>query len=116
MRNRNYKGRCVKQSLPKFSSVCKTYDDVQYAYAGLLAADDSIMDIKCNVFLNDDSEGEFTSDFVITKDDGTIMVRECVLLSNLLKPRMVRLLDFSQRYWLEHGVPDWKVVTNNAKE
>ena len=32
MRSKNYKGRCVKQNLPKFSSVCKTYDDVQLAY------------------------------------------------------------------------------------
>ena len=116
MRNANQKGRCVKQNLPKFSSVCKTYDDVQLAYALILSSAEDVQELKCNVPVEDRSEGEFTSDFVITKTDGTIAVRECVPRSNLLRPRMVKLLDMSQRYWLQKGVSDWKVVINDDEE
>ena len=101
MRNKNYKGRCVKRSLPKFVSICKTYDVVQQAYADRLSTEDDVLEIRCNVLLEDTSEGEFTSDFVVTKRDGNIAVRECVLRTNLLRPRTVKLLDFSQRYWLK---------------
>lgn len=116
MRNANQKGRCIKRSLPKFTSVCKTYDDVQNKYAVKLSSDVNVKEIHCNVLLEDTSEGKFTSDFVIQMQDGTVAVRECVFQSNLLRPRMIKLLDLSQRYWLQHGVTDWKVVTNDAGE
>ena len=32
MRKKNYKGRCEKRKLDKCQGVCKTYDDIQYAY------------------------------------------------------------------------------------
>ena len=116
MRNNNYKGRCVKRSLPKFTSICKTYDDVQKAYADVLVSDEGIVEIRCNVILDDKTEGEFTSDFVVTKEDGTIAVRECVLRSNLLRPRTMKLLDLSQRYWAARNVTDWMVITDAEKE
>lgn len=116
MRSKNYKGKCVKQSLPKFSSICRTYDDLQNAYAVKLSENDEVMEVQCNILLEETFEGEFTSDFVIRMQDGTVAVRECVFQSNLLRPRMIKLLDLSQRYWLQHGVTDWKVVTNNAEE
>ena len=37
MRKKNYKGRCEKQSLDKFTTVCKTYEPLQTAYANILA-------------------------------------------------------------------------------
>lgn len=116
MRSKNYKGRCVKRALPKFTAVCKTYDIVQQTYAEKLSKDEDVVEIQCNVPLEDTSIGEFTTDFVITRKDGTISVRECVLRSNLLRPRTVKLLDFSQRYWLKKGVTDWKVVINAEKK
>ena len=36
MRKKNYKGRCEKQTLEKFTTVCKTYEPIQSAYAILL--------------------------------------------------------------------------------
>lgn len=116
MRNKNYKGKCIKQSLPKFSSICRTYDDLQNSYAIKLSEDEEVKEVQCNVLLEEISEGEFTTDFVIRMQDGTVAVRECVLRSNLLRPRMVKLLDLSQRYWLQRGVNDWKVVINDAEE
>ena len=99
MRNANQKGKCVKRSLPKFVLVCKTYDAVQEAYATKLSEDVSITEIRANVLLEElFEEGEYTSDFVITYGDESIAVRECVLRKNLLRPRTVKLLDFSQRY------------------
>ena len=32
MRKKSYKGRCEKQSLDKFTTICKTYDPIQTAY------------------------------------------------------------------------------------
>lgn len=116
MRNAIQKGRCIRRSIPHCSTICKSYDKVQDAYAVILGNSQNITEIKCNVLLTDTSEGEFTTDFVITKGDGTVAVRECVIRSNLLRPRTIKLLDLSQRYWLQHGVTDWKVVTNDAKE
>ena len=39
--------------------------------------------------------GEYTSDFVCTKTDGDLMVRECVFRKFLMKPLTVKLLDAS---------------------
>ena len=36
MRKKNYKGRCEKQTLEKFTTICKTYDPIQSAYANIL--------------------------------------------------------------------------------
>ena len=54
--------------------------------------------------------GEYTSDFVCTKADGDLMVRECVYRKFLMKPLTVKLLDASRDYWLRHGVTDWGMV------
>ncbi len=116
MRSKNYKGRCVKRALPKFAVTCRTYDTVQTTYALNLSKNPEIESIQCNVLLEDYSEGEYTTDFVITKTDGSTAVRECVLRKNLLRPRTVKLLDFSHRYWLKKGITDWKVVINAEKK
>lgn len=112
MRNAIQKVRCIKRKIPHCSTVCKSYDELQDAYAVILGQISTVEDIKCNVLLTDTSEGKYTTDFLITWDDGSVAVRECVSKSNLLKPRTIRLLKLSQQYWLQHGVTDWKVVTN----
>jgi len=112
MRKKNYKGRCEKRVLSKCKEVCRTYDDIQSAYAELLQKSDSITEMRCNVLLNSLEAGEYTSDFVCVKTDGDMMVRECVNRKYLTKPMTVKLLDASRNYWLRHGVTDWGIVTN----
>ena len=107
MRKKNYKGRCEKRRLDKCVEVCRTYDSIQSAYADVLATDDSILEIRCNVPLDD---LEYTTDFVCVKTDGDLMVRECVYRKHLTKPMTIKLLDSSRDYWARHGVSDWGVV------
>ena len=110
MRKKNFKGRCEKRVLGKCTEVCRTYDAIQYAYADLLQASNEVVEIRCNVLLDGLEVGEYTSDFVCTKADGDLMVRECVFRKFLMKPLTVKLLDASRDYWLRHGVTDWGVV------
>ncbi len=110
MRKKNFKGRCEKRVIGKCSEVCRTYDAIQYAYADLLQKNDEIKEIRCNVLLDGLDVGEYTSDFVCTKKDGDLMVRECVFRKFLMKPLTVKLLDASREYWIRHGVTDWGLV------
>ncbi len=110
MRKKNFKGRCEKRMIRKCEGVCRTYDAIQYAYADLLQASDEIKEIRCNILLDGLDVGEYTSDFVCTKVDGDLMVRECVFRKFLMKPLTVKLLDASREYWIRHGVTDWGLV------
>ncbi len=110
MRKKGYKGRCEKKSLNKSSGICKTYDAIQSAYADMLDNDDNIKSIRCNVLLQGLDEGEYTTDFVCVREDGELMVRECVQRKYLTKPMTVKLLDVSRNYWLSRGVKDWGIV------
>ena len=86
MRKKNFKGRCEKRVIPKCNDVCRTYDPIQSAYADMLAADDAIQEIRCNVPLDGLEVGEYTTDFLCVKADGDLMVRECVFRKHLTKP------------------------------
>lgn len=110
MRKKNFKGRCEKRMIGKCSDVCRTYDAIQYAYADLLQESEEVKEIRCNVLLDGLDVGEYTSDFVCTKADGDLMVRECVFRKFLMKPLTVKLLDASREYWIRHGVTDWGLV------
>ena len=113
MRNQNSKVRTTKRKLQKCEGVCRTFCDLQYAYADILEKDDSVISFQCNVPLTDlEEDGSYTSDFVITNDKGEIAVRECVLRDLMAKPKNVRLLEASRRYWLHRGIMDWGIVTN----
>jgi hypothetical protein len=112
MRKRNYKGRCEKRKLSKCGEeVCRTYDPIQYAYAVLINSSDDVRSFRTNVPLEGVEGDAYMSDFVITKKDGDLMVRECVERKHLAKPMTCRLLDTSRGYWLRHGVEDWGIVT-----
>ena len=52
MRKKNFKGRCEKRMIGKYTEVCRTYDVIQYAYADLLQGSDEIKEIRCNVLLD----------------------------------------------------------------
>ena len=109
MRKKNYKGRCEKRILSKCKGVCRTYDEIQSAYADILQNSDEIKEFQCNVELD---SLDYTTDFLCTAIDDDLMVRECVLRKHLLKPMTVKLLDTSREYWLKHGVTDWGIVIN----
>lgn len=115
MRKKNYKGGCEKRTLSKCEDVCRTYDEIQYAYADICQSNDNILSFRCNVLLDGLAEGEYTSDFVCTKADKDLMVRECVNRNYLTKPLTVKLLDLSREYWMKHGVTDWGIVINEEK-
>ena len=94
----------------KCKEVCRTYSPIQYAYADLLESDEGIAEFRCNVMLDGLKIGEYTSDFVCTKANGELMVRECVYRKQISKPMTVKLLDASREYWQRRGVADWGLV------
>lgn len=108
MRKKNFKGRCEKITVTKSKSICKTYDDLQRSYLEKLEANSDIQEIRMNIVL--DSLPDYMSDFVCVKNDGGLMVRECVYRKFLIKPMTVKLLDDSRNYWRNHGVEDWGLV------
>lgn len=112
MRKKNYKGRCEKRTIGKCEEVCRTFGSIQYAYADVLQASEDIKGIRCNVPMDGLSVGDYTSDFVCTKTNGDLLVRECVERRFLTKPLTVKLLDASRLYWLRRGVTDWGLVVN----
>ena len=114
MRASNFKGgRVIKKSLIKSQSTVKCYDKIQVSYAGILENDGDIYEIRCNVLLDGLDEGDYTSDFVCTKNNGELMVRECVFRKKLSLPRTCKLLDASRAYWARRGVTDWAIVIEN---
>lgn len=110
MRKKNFKGRCEKITVTKSKSksICKTYDDLQRSYLEKLEANSDIQEIRMNIVL--DGLPDYMSDFVCVKNDGGLMVRECVYRKFLTKPMTVKLLDDSRNYWRNHGVEDWGLV------
>ena len=110
MRPLKIKDRCTKKKLKKSDEVIRTYDKIQTAYAEMLDKDENIKAIQCNVPLENLGEGEFTTDFLCTKSDGDLMVRECVFRKKLSLPRTCKLLDLSRDYWTKRGVTDWGIV------
>lgn len=115
MRKKNYKGRCIKKSVGKAKEVCRTYDTLQLAYLDMLQEDGDIAEIRCNIPLDGQEIGEYTTDFLCVKSDGDLLVRECVYRKLLLKPMTVKLLDSSRVYWLRRGVTDWGLVVDAEK-
>ena len=116
MRPLNIKDRCTKKKLKKSDEVIRTYDKIQTAYAEILDRNPSIQSIRCNVPLEKMDEGEFTTDFLCTKVDGELMVRECVFRKKLSLPRTCKLLDASRDYWMKRGVMDWGIVIEQEEE
>lgn len=115
MRKANFKGKCQKRSLTKCKDVCRTYDDIQSAYADVLEQREDIIEFSCNVLLEGLDIGAYTSDFVCKKANGELMVRECLWRKHITKLMTARLLDASKDYWFEHGVTDWGLVVNEEK-
>lgn len=118
MKKKGYRGtRCEKRQLDKCTDrVVKTFSVLESKFADMLQADPSIREFRCNVFLKDFPEGDYCSDFVATKTNGDLMVRECIYRKDITRPRNIRLLDASHEYWLRRGVYDWGIVVDRKKE
>ena len=110
MKKINYKGRCEKRKLSKCTDVCRIYSKIQSVFIDTLEADDGITSFECNVPLKGVAEDMYTTDIVAKKNNGSMMVRECVWRFNLNKPSYAKLLDMSRNYWLDHSVEDWGIV------
>lgn len=117
MRKKNFKGRCEKRSLEKFITICKTYDTIQSAYANILVKNKDIAEVRCNVVLDGDSS-EYMTDYVCTKTNGDLMVRECISRKLLSRPQMAEMMDMSRTYWLRHSyiAPSKKPQTSRKKK
>ena len=107
------KQRCEKRSLSKAVGVCRLFSSIQSRYANKLQADKDIKEIRCNYALDNFELGDYTSDFVCQKADGSYLVRECVDRRHLAKPLTIRLLEASRLYWLHKGISDWGIVVNS---
>ena len=110
MQKKNPKTRCEKRSLSKSDGVCRFYSKIQSVYADQLEQDEHIIEIHFNYMLDGLDIGEYSTDFLCKKDDGSYFVRECVERKYLTKPKTVKLLDASLGYWRKHGVEDWGIV------
>lgn len=104
MRNKVQKSRCVKLSLDKFDDVVKTYDSLQEATAKMLSEDKQLTEIRCNVDCGKIDGIAYTTDFLCKRKDGTYEVYECVYRKYLKKPKTMKLLDESQKFWNARGV------------
>ena len=115
MKKMKYKGRCEKRRVSKCKDVCKTYNVIQSAFADVLENDETVLDFECNVCLEGVYDNMYSSDFLVSRIDGSCFVRECVWRNNLNKPSYVKLLDISRNYWLAHGVEDWGIVIEKER-
>lgn len=111
LRRKDRKTRCEKRVISKCEDTCKTYDSVQFDAADFLCNQEGIKEIRCNVLLDGlGLDAEYTSDFVCVKQNGDILVRECVFKKYLTKPLTAKLLNESRKYWLNRGVNDWGII------
>ena len=108
MRNSNSRVRCEKLSLSKCTGVCRTYSDLQLAYAQQLQADENIAEFRCNVPLENFelTDGAYTTDFVCTTITGEVLVRECIKRNLIERPKTIKMLE----YWAQRSVMDWGLV------
>lgn len=118
MKPKGYKRtRCEKRTLSKCADgVARTYNVLESKYADKLEADPNVKEFRCQVLLEGLEIGEYCSDFVATKADGDLMVREGVFRKHLTKPMTGKLLDASRNFWMRRGVTDWGIVIDKKKE
>ena len=117
MQRKDYRGaRCEKKQFSKCEGVCKTYNAIQGKYAERLQERKDIKSFEVNVPLDGVECSDFTTDFVAVKQDGELLVRECVWRKNLQRPRTLKLLDASRDYWTKRGVEDWGIVIDAEKK
>ncbi len=109
MRNKNSHTKTIKTKLNKCKTIFYSYSDIQLSYGKELDERDDIIEIKPNVKL-EGCEGNYSSDFLCLKSDGSYMVREVLYVNKLMKPLTIKMLDISRNYWLRKGIDDWGLV------
>ena len=114
MRNKGSHTLTTKKRLAKSKVIFYAYNDIQLRYGEELDRRSDILEMKCNVPIDCELKGTYTTDFYCIKSDGSIMVRECVFLSKLSKPKTCSMLDASRNYWLSRGVQDWAIVLDGT--
>lgn len=113
MRNSKSHTNTIKKKLSKSKNVFYAYTELQFKYGLYLDSLDSVLEITSNVKLLGLELGDtFTTDFVVTKSNGQLMVRECVDRYKLNKPLTMKMLDASRNYWLSKGIKDWGIVVS----
>lgn len=117
MKKKSYKGtRCEKRAMSKCADgVARTFNVIESRYADKLQENPDVKEFRCQVLLEGLEMGEYCSDFVATKMDGDLMVRECVFRKYLTKPMTAKLLDASRIYWKRRGVTDWGIVVEKKE-
>ena len=116
MRNKNTHTITLKKKLNKCKAIFHAYNDLQYKYGEHLDENNDIVEIKCNVPIEEcELDGSYTTDFFCVRRSGEILVRECVYKEKLLKPQTIKMLDASRSYWLSKGIKDWGIVLNESK-
>ena len=117
MKPKGYKRtRCEKRTMSKCANgVARTYNVLESKYADKLEADPNVKEFRCQVLLEGLEIGEYCSDFVATKVDGDLLVRECVFRKDLSKLSIAKLLDASRNYWMRRGVTDWGIVVEKKE-
>ena len=117
MKPKGYKRtRCEKRTMSKCADgVARTYNAIESKYAEVLQGNPDIKEFRCQVPLEGLEIGEYCSDFVATKADGDLRVRECVYRKHLRKPMTAKLLDASRNYWRRRGVTDWGIVVEKKE-
>ena len=118
MKKKSYRGtRCEKRTMSKCADgVVRTYNVIESKYVDKLQENPDVKEFRCQVLLEGLEIGEYCSDFVATKVDGDLMVRECVFRKHFTKPMTAKLLDESRNYWRRRGVTDWGIVVDKKKE
>jgi len=117
MKLKGYKRtRCEKRAMSKCADgVARTYNAIESKYADMLQENPDIKEFRCQVLLDGLEIGEYCSDFVATKVDGDLRVRECVYRKDLAKMKTAKLLDASRDYWRRRGVTDWGIVVEKKE-
>ena len=127
MRKKQQKGRTVKMKLDKCPELCIFHDKVMGAVARELSADNSVVEFHVNIPLHFSEALAFPSDlavpaepymsdFYIKYEDGRMAVREAVYRKHLERPGTIALLELSRLYWRQHGVNDWKIITEEEDD
>lgn len=117
MKKKSYRGTsCEKRTMSKCADgVVRTYNVIESRYADKLEENPDVEEFRCQVLLEGLEMGEYCSDFVASKMDGDLMIRECVFRKHLTKPMTARLLDASRIYWRRRGVTDWGIVVEKKE-
>lgn len=116
MRNKKTHDVTFKKKLNKISGFFRVHGELALKFGEELDKKEDIIEIKANCSLEDFELGDnYTTDFVCTKANEELMVRECVYKKNLIKPSTIKLLDASLNYWRSRGVEDWGIVLDAQK-